>query len=813
MSDYESDSSVGGDDTPDKVLRMTVSQLRERMKELGQKNYSRLNKAQLRIKVTKLENSKHLSPHPGSLSPTSPSGTEEEIIPKVGTKRKNLDWQEARDFLKKRQKTTHTVKKTDKKQPVKVNVPESPMKSSTSSLALEFDDESVDEPSIDIETPKKPTVLMTKPSMQFTPPKPIENSWIQRKKPSDTPGLDSYGGSSGSLISPKGSETDLLDSLTKPTRLSEKNLLDDDEEDESLILDLSGISENDLPKTPLKKTTHSIVLSNLEEINQDNNTSISDEEESSEFQFAFTPKKKSNHNNNREKPKPKRILDDSDSDGLPFDDSPISHPSDKKEDNNLFEESPNSPTSTFLFENSPPKSKRIVKKSKYTKKVILSPNFNSSGESPVGTQVINEGTLPLPDEEMEDTEIIDEEEQGKLQSSGTQVIENSPIQSSNGGGTQIIGDDDTSIIDESPSRTQVLPEETSGTLVLGNDNESDLFEESENFLDNSPKKDKNKNKKYHDISPLGGTLPIDSSSDDEQPTFIIPSQGNDDPSTLKIDEDDEFVGFGSGNSREDPNLQSPTQPTGDISDEDNKTNKKPSKTLTANERRKKFLNKERNRRKLNSKTPSPPQQSNNDHNKEIISSAQNRRDKFKKRMQKRRNIDFSEGETIIAGNNNNNSPVRADSESTLQTEPFECDGTLAIEENDDLMDDDTSAMLLMRTPEQIRKPTRKPSAIPLTPSPSHPNVPATLKVSDITSSYNDSVPNSSIGRLIPIYSFRNIINLSSNLSITMGSDNSCSIIFSYDSRVSPKHCELVVQHNRVIVKNLRFVYFFCPKYS
>ena len=61
----------------------------------------------------------------------------------------------------------------------------------------------------------------------------------------------------------------------------------------------------------------------------------------------------------------------------------------------------------------------------------------------------------------------------------------------------------------------------------------------------------------------------------------------------------------------------------------------------------------------------------------------------------------------------------------------------------------------------------------------------------------------SMGRLIPIYSSRDIILIRTESTIVLGSDSSCTVSYLFDSRVSPRHCKIYVKQKKVFVLDLR----------
>merc|ERR1711974_213039 len=114
------------------------------------------------------------------------------------------------------------------------------------------------------------------------------------------------------------------------------------------------------------------------------------------------------------------------------------------------------------------------------------------------------------------------------------------------------------------------------------------------------------------------------------------------------------------------------------------------------------------------------------------------------------------------------------------------EGTLAMSDSEYASDGYSS---LVDTPKIVQKPSRpRPSAIPLSPNFNSAEAQTpTIKISELGMTPNFKFqpphPSSPLGRLVPIYSFRNIIPLSAS-TITLGSDPSCTISSLYDTRIS-----------------------------
>ena len=268
MSDsdgYESDSFLEGDNESLDLKGMTVPQLKNKMKTLGEKNYSRLNKAQL---VDRLKGLLGGSSSAGG-SPERSEGSEDDreslaSAETVTGKRKLPSWISKSS---KRQKTKHTPTVPSKSEKKTKAPKKSPKKPSTDSLALAFSSEedlSSSEEEISLTITKKESVAVIPAAKVNKSPaaSPIlTNTWIsKKKKPSDTPGLFDLNPS----ISTR-SETDLLDTLCdksfklppevgtiQPTKLPPEPVEDD--EDDSIAIELSGIStdaDEHLPRLPL----------------------------------------------------------------------------------------------------------------------------------------------------------------------------------------------------------------------------------------------------------------------------------------------------------------------------------------------------------------------------------------------------------------------------------------------------------------------------------------------------------------------------------------------------------------------------------
>ena len=610
---YETNSDVSEESSilepPSDINSMTVTGLREEMKKLGQKNYSRLNKSQLIAKLSEILNKTEPSEE---TSEDKSESSEQMNTPTLG-KRKLPNWHKKTNTpSSKKAKLSDPIKPKPKKKKDSPKPKVSVSREKSLDLAVSSEEESEDI-SIGIHkdiTPEKKAFKI--PKLQKSPSPHLSNTWISRKKAgiaASTPLLDE----NPSKISTS-SGSDLLDSLreTSPSKSFSKG-------EDSLLFGLDSSSGDELPMSPLKKTTHSFISS---------------------ANLSTNP------------------LDSSDSDN-----------------------SPDRGCSTQILEDSP------------------------SGAA-------------------------------------TQVLDESP---DDAGGTQVL--DDSVILDDtaSPITTQIIDEENStseitGTLVIPESSDEDEYTSTTTTTDKQ------------ETAPIS-TLKMDSddSMDENETTFALPSQGDNtqhffgsqdssgkatlqlDPTlvvegTLKVSDDSdneltfgnssgEFIGFGKSDA-DDSVLLSPTLPTDEY--------KVVEPTISANERRKQFQAKMKQKRSSKETADSPILENEGQVTPEI---------ETRRRRSRASAIPFS-----------SNEPDEA------------C----------------TPTIHMRFTPQFYCNPSN------------------TL----------EEKAEGSFGRLVPIYSTRDIIHIQKK-TIIFGSDTSCTISYLFDSRIEKRHCEISLQHKRVLVRDLR----------